>query len=1220
MHVFLVLKFGTRNNGRCRDAKLPEEGELPRASVRASGATRARRRSTMSLANKRAANPVSSSPKNAAKRPRGEDAKASAGDADAAKPSTNADTGDALGRIFVAVRIRPLNAREREGSREGQATPRFSALDGTRVVETRPVREDDALDAAPTAAPAWEADAVFDENDDNAAVYARTAKSVVDAVLRGVNGTVMAYGQTSSGKTHTMSGTADDPGVMTRAVEDIFAAVAAAGEKRVFDIKASYMEIYNEEIRDLLAPDAPEAARASFHIAGGGGGCETATTASRVKLVNDPRGLTRVIGLEERAVTRVAQIIDLVEEGTRKRSVGRTAMNATSSRSHAVLRISVCSSPNPGHALTGPPLASTLYVVDLAGSERADPNAARSKKQTQLKKEGSNINQSLLTLRLCVQRLAKACASPSDSNEKTSAAKTAEPASVGHVPYRDSKLTRILQPALAGPGRTAVVAAVTPAASHVAETYSTLNFVAVAKSVRMEARVNRAGGAGSKAHDSEALKELRACVAAEEIRRKSLEEEHERALEEMSNVGARLSAAESRAAAATAAAEFAERAAASARERAKAADARAEAAEKERDATAAHAASAASRFMDAKSGSRAETTALREALAALEAEKVKATLAETETRKALEDIAASLAHAQEETARAQAEAMASKEAEDAALSTAARELEAADAARSALETTLRGEVDAEKARCAAMKASLERARGRVVEAEKKEKLAKEETAGMSIRLKSAEAALAEAKEGNKKMGSAEKKQLTREVERRVAVEQALDESERRCVVLDAELTASKESLARAETNAENAVQALEQERSAAKELDEAATMALSEVERLAAETERLEKALASQTARVDEVRVDLEMTREELAETREAAKRGAVSSSDPDARVAADASRADARLLSEELAAARSAARAAAAGEAAAVARAEALESELKSSARRVRDIEADAASRVADAADAAEAASLEARMLKETNEEMMGFVAELERVSKAATAEAEALRAGVAVDRRRTASMTCTRDDAPSSPFSPGLTVKASTAMRASKATAEIAAEAARFRRVEAEEAEGVDPLVVVTAAPETAVREEAPAVASFETAVATTGGSVETPSEQQPKKRGRGRPKKVRTEAEQRFVDLKTKKSGARAQSAGAAVDKENAPGSNASLSLKSLIVAANAAKKKRPALGAAEANGTKRLSAAARDRDEPAAKPKRRRLAPVSSLRDIVGSPLENGRFLR
>ena len=1162
---------------------------------------------TMSLSSKRAANPVSSPPPNATKRPRGENAKASAGGEDATKPPEKADNGDALGRIFVAVRIRPLNAREREGSSAEHATPRFSALDGTRVVETRPAREDDAFDAAPTAAPAWEADAVFDRDDDNAAVYRRTAKSVVDAVLRGVNGTVMAYGQTSSGKTHTMSGTAEDPGVMTRAVEDIFAAVAAVGETRAFEVKASYMEIYNEEIRDLLAPDAPEERSAfnnTFSNERNAGNASVAQS-SHIKLVNGPKGLTQVIGLEERLVTDSAQIIDLVEEGTRKRSVGRTAMNATSSRSHAVLRISVSSTPNPGHALSGPPLASTLYVVDLAGSERADPNAARTKKLVQLKKEGSNINQSLLTLRLCVQRLAKASGEASEP--------------VGHVPYRDSKLTRILQPALAGPGRTAIVAAVTPASSHVNETYSTLNFVAVAKSVKMEARVNRTG-AGSKTHDSEALKELQAVVAAEAIRRKSLEEEHERVLEEMSNVGARLSAAESRAAAAAAAAEFAERAAASARERAKAADARADAAEKERDATAAHAATAASRFMEAKTGSRADAAALREALEALEAEKAKAIVLDAEMRKELEASAASLAQAQEETARAQAEAVAAREAEDAALSTAARELEAADAARASLETKMRGEIDAEKARCAAMKASLERARARVVEAEKVAKAAKEELAETSVRVKRAEDALEEAREGKTKMNSAEKKQLTREVERRVAVEQSLDASERRCVVLDAELSAAKESLIRAETNAENAVHALEQERSAAKELDEAATMALGEVERLAAEAERLEKELEKQTALADEARVDLELAREELAE----ATRGGVQRGDD----VSSPSKSSARLLSEELeaarrelacaaeraaaelAAARSAARAAAAGEAAALARAEELESELKSFERRVRDIEADAASRVADANDAAEAASLEARMLKETNEEMMGFVAELERVSRSATAEAEELRARIHVDRRRSTSACADASPGPVSPFSPGVTVKASMPMRASKAQAESAA--SRAERVEAESAEGVEAAAVVVPAAFSLSAAHATTVETVEAVVATADPSNPSP----PKKRGRGRPKKVRTEAEQRLVDLKTKKKAAPETSSGAAFsdkEKENA-GAVAGFSLKSLIVAAGAPKK-RPVLGLADANATP----SAKGKGVPA-KTKRRRLANVSSLRDVIGSPLENGRFLR
>ena len=147
-----------------------------------------------------------------------------------------------------------------------------------------------------------------------------------------------------------------------------------------------------------------------------------------------------------------------------------------------------------------------------------------------------------------MQRLATASANGVDSK---------------HVPYRDSKLTRILQPALAGPGRTAIVAAVTPSAKHVNETYSTLNFVGVAKSVLISAKTNVVkGGLGANAaYDSEITKELRSQIATDNIVKKHMQEEMERALAELSEAGARIAAAEARADAAAAAAEFAERAA-----------------------------------------------------------------------------------------------------------------------------------------------------------------------------------------------------------------------------------------------------------------------------------------------------------------------------------------------------------------------------------------------------------------------------------------------------------------------------------------------------------------------------------------------------------------------------------------------------------------------------------------------------------------------------------
>jgi transposase len=183
-------------------------------------------------------------------------------------------------------------------------------------------------------------------------------------------------------------------------------------------------------------------------------------------------------------------------------------------------------------------------------------------------------------------------------------------------------------------------------------------------------------------------------------------------------------------------------------------------------------------------------------------------------------------------------------------------------------------------------------------------------------------------------------------------------------------------------------------------------------------------------------------------------------------------------------------------------------------------------------------------------------------------------------------------------------VTVKASMPMRASKAKAESAA--SRAERVEAESAEGVEAAVVVPAASLSAAH--ATTVETVEAVVATAD-----PPGEAPKKRGRGRPKKVRTEAEQRLVDLKTKKKAAPETSSGKENDKENA-GAVAGFSLKSLIVAAGAPKK-RPVLGLADANATP----SAKEKGVPA-KTKRRRLANVSSLRDVIGSPLENGRFLR
>jgi centromeric protein E len=969
-----------------------------------------------------------------------------------------------IGRIFVSVRIRPLSQREREApGPDGVAPsrPMFAALDGTKIVETLVPQGDRARDPN-AAAPAWEADAVFDGDADNATVYAKCAAPVVRAVLRGINGTVMAYGQTSSGKTHTMAGGGvDDPGVMSLAVADIFAHVRTTSAKRTFDVRASYMEIYNEEIRDLLAPAEPP----------GSGSAGVAP----LKLILGPGGLTQVHGLEERVVTGPDAIIDLVNEGTAKRSTGKTAMNAQSSRSHAVLRIRVASAPRDdapadvdallrGEHAAGP-LASTLYVVDLAGSERADPNARQTAKAKQTRQEGSMINQSLLTLRLCVQRLAKASQKAADERARRDAAIAAgerAPASVApapppHVPYRDSKLTRILQPALAGPGRTAIVAAVTPAASHVAETYSTLNFVGVAKSVKLDA-IALGANRNTNGASSKEVEAMRQSAAAEAIRREEAEKDHERVLEELSRIGARLCAAESRAAAAAAAAEFAERAAKDADKRASAFEQRAAEAEKERDQTAASAASAANAFMDAKFGSKAE------------AEKFARIAAEAESRAA--DAEARLGDAVRRAREAEQIAAHAKEAEEAAIAEAARELERANdpAHRDAKEEAERRAGDAERRladatselakereRGAAMRGSLERARMRVREAEKRAEKAEEEANAKAAEESSAESeALAEAKALAARLEAA----LTRETETRAADVASAVADARRAKEQTAELRA-----------------ALEQERAAAKELEEASALALAEVTRLGRDAEeanrraeaserelervdaerrvadtrgqeaddeierlealasRLESERATLDARVARLASERDdaLGRAEESERRSAAAERAsresdrrAAASEEDARAAralaeearrlADLAQESERLAAEratgeleavaselersqaragaELAAARSAARASAAGEAAATARVDSLAMDLESAQRRAREDAEEMERRLADAAEAERDAMSEAEALRETNKELMSFMAELEHASAEASAEGEAMAA----------------------------------------------------------------------------------------------------------------------------------------------------------------------------------------------------------------------------------
>ena len=931
----------------------------------------------------------------------------------AANPGSS-DDADALGRIFVAVRIRPLNARELSGDDGKQPeTAVFRAMDGNKVVEQPRYQLPEGA-----AAPAWEADAVFGEGDGNANVYSAAAKPVVSAVLRGINGTVMAYGQTSSGKTHTMSGSDVDPGVMSLALRDIFDAVRADEHTRRYDVRCSYMEIYNEEIRDLLSRD-PDGNR------------------SHIKLVNGHNGLTQVLNLEERKVKSSEEVNDVVAAGLKRRQVGRTAMNHVSSRSHAVLRIKVASAPLiEGDPNVRPATVSTLYVVDLAGSERAAQNTSKA-----TKKEGAAINQSLLTLRLCVQRLAK----------------DAEDGTETHVPYRDSKLTRILQPALAGPGRTAIVAAVTPAAGNAQETYSTLNFVGTAKSVKMDAKVNvvNAGsGANLTSEERKVLSDLRANAAAEAIRRKELEEEHERAQEELSRVGAGLAEAEAKVTELTRATEVARRREEDTDRRVRELEQRAEEAERARDVASEKLLEFAGSLADRKTGDEARIEELTSALEAARREAATATAAAKaqETASAAAANAATAARLQvritktqgghEAVAKAEAQAEAARNAEKAALKAAGRELERASREKAEAVAELERKSSEQKGRIAALEASLGRSRERLEKA--KEMLG--EAAKYKERAKSAERSLAEERA---RFISAEKEALG-----------ALQAEERRHAKAAADLADAKARLAREQRECAAAKDALTLERNAGKELEEAATTAMVEVERLSGECDGMRKALAAaneQIAMLRDEKSGAALSKEHAAvmddqlhmigalekelgdatsatahaqmRAEDAEKKNAtiaaenaelkalledavdrlpsspdgfdVAGAEGEIKSLRDELRAAEERAAVQLAASRSAARAAAAGEVAAAAKCEELAADLLTAARELEHEKEEHRHALEDAKDETDVAANEAKMLRETNEELLGFMSELESASMDTAREGEAMAAQIEALKR---------------------------------------------------------------------------------------------------------------------------------------------------------------------------------------------------------------------------
>jgi hypothetical protein len=365
--------------------------------------------------------------------------------------------------VRVAVRVRSLIPMEKaQGARSV-----VHVLDGKLVVQMDPGTTpcDDFLRLNKSKERKYAFDIAFDENADQREVYKKSTMGVVDGVLGGINATVFVYGATAAGKTYTMLGTPSEPGIMSQTLEELFEKIERLKEDKTFKVKCSFIEIYNEYIRDLL-----------------GGGQD-------LDLREDPMKGMSVAGVSEiGGLDSVDAIMELLQRGNKNRTTEPTAANVTSSRSHAILQVIVEQSERGQGAATNIQIGK-LSLIDLAGSERASVTNNRGIRLL----EGANINRSLLALGNCITAL-------SDGGKGV------------FVPYRDSKLTRLLKDSLGGNCMTVMIANVSPSHMNYEDTRNTLKYANRAKNIQTDIQVNRVTVTQHISHYNEIISELKSVV------------------------------------------------------------------------------------------------------------------------------------------------------------------------------------------------------------------------------------------------------------------------------------------------------------------------------------------------------------------------------------------------------------------------------------------------------------------------------------------------------------------------------------------------------------------------------------------------------------------------------------------------------------------------------------------------------------------------------------
>ncbi|XP_073538657.1 kinesin-like protein KIF19 [Phyllobates terribilis] len=343
-------------------------------------------------------------------------------------------------QLTVALRVRPINETELV---EG-ATIIAHKVDEQMVVLMDPMEDpDDILRANRSREKSYMFDVAFDYSATQDTVYRLTTKGLIEGVISGYNATVFAYGPTGCGKTYTMLGTDREPGIYIRTLNDLFKAIEETSDDMEYEVLMSYLEIYNEMIRDLLNP-----------------------ALGYLDLREDSKGVIQVAGITEVSTINAKEIMQLLMKGNKQRTQEPTAANKTSSRSHAILQVTVRQKSRVKN-ITQEVRVGRLFMIDLAGSERASQTQNRGQRM----KEGAHINRSLLALGNCINAL-----SDRGGNK--------------YVNYRDSKLTRLLKDSLGGNSRTVMIAHISPASSAFEESRNTLTYADRAKNIKTRVKRN----------------------------------------------------------------------------------------------------------------------------------------------------------------------------------------------------------------------------------------------------------------------------------------------------------------------------------------------------------------------------------------------------------------------------------------------------------------------------------------------------------------------------------------------------------------------------------------------------------------------------------------------------------------------------------------------------------------------------------------------------------